>query len=54
MVAFAVLVLLLLLLGGFGFVAHLLWIVLVIALAIWLVGFLVGETTDGRRGWYRW
>lgn len=59
MVAFLVLLLLLALLGGFGFVAHVLWLVLVIALAIWVVGFFVGSADaglgSGRRRWYgRW
>lgn len=59
MVAFLVLLLLLAVLGGFGFVAHVLWIVLVLALALWLVGFFVGTAdagiASGRRRWYgRW
>lgn len=59
MVAFLVLLLLLALLGGFGFAAHVLWLVLVIALVLWVVGFFVGTAESGmgggRRRWYgRW
>lgn len=58
MVALIVLLLLLALLGGLGFAAHVLWFVLIVALAIWLIGFFVGGAADatagGRRGWYRW
>jgi hypothetical protein len=58
MVALVVLLLLIALLGGFGFAAHVLWLVLLAALVIWLVGFFVGGAADtgagGRRGWYRW
>lgn len=47
--------LLALLLGGLGFAVHLLWIVAVIVLALWLVGFAVGRGhAEGTRGWYRW
>lgn len=59
MVAFIVLLLLVALLGGFGFAAHVLWIVLLVALALWLIGFFVGSAdagvSGGRRRWYgRW
>jgi hypothetical protein len=56
MVALVVLLLLIALLGGFGFAAHVLWIVLIVAVALWLLGFLVGgvESGVGRRRWYRW
>jgi hypothetical protein len=48
-----VLVLLLaLLLGGLGFAMHVLWIVALIALALWLLGFLV-RGGEGAR-WYYW
>lgn len=48
-----VLVLLLaLLLGGLGFAAHVLWVFAVIALAVWLLGFVV-RAGEGTR-WYRW
>ena len=56
MVALVVLVLLLALLGGLGFAAHVLWYVLIFALLLWLIGFFVGGTAmGGRRRWYgRW
>jgi len=44
--------LLILLLGGFGFAAHILWVLAVVALVVWLVGFVV-RGADGAR-WYRW
>jgi hypothetical protein len=58
MVALIVLLLLLAVLGGLGFAAHVLWFVLIAALVIWAVGFLVGgagAAAGGRRRWYgRW
>ena len=56
MVALIVLLLLVALFGGLGFAAHVLWLVLLIAVALWLVGFLVGgvDAGMGRRRWYRW
>ena len=36
---------------GVGFAVHLLWIVAVIALVLWLLGFLF-HGSGGR--WYRW
>jgi hypothetical protein len=55
-VALIVLLLLLAIFGGLGFAAHILWIVLLVAVALWLVGFLVGgaDASLGRRRWYRW
>jgi uncharacterized membrane protein YecN with MAPEG domain len=56
MVALIVLLLILVVLGGLGFAAHVLWFVLIAALVLWLIGFLFrsGETAGRRRGWYRW
>ncbi|MGO9499369.1 MAG: hydrophobic protein [Solirubrobacteraceae bacterium] len=56
MVAIVVLLLILALFGGLGFAAHILWLVLIAAVILWLVGFLVGgvESGVGRRRWYRW
>lgn len=58
MVALVILVLLLAILGGLGFAAHLLWYVLVFAVLLWLIGFFVGGAAPvggGRRRWYgRW
>jgi hypothetical protein len=49
-------VLLLALLGGLGFAAHVLWYVLIFAVLLWLIGFFVGGAEHGgRRRWYgRW
>jgi hypothetical protein len=49
--------LIVLILGGLGFALHVLWWIALIALAIWLLGFLLraGEGVgSGRRRWYRW
>jgi hypothetical protein len=57
MVALLVLLLILALFGGLGFAAHFLWIVLIVALVLWALGFLIGgvESGVGRRRWYgRW
>jgi hypothetical protein len=57
MVALLALVLILAIFGGLGFAVHLLWIVLVIAVLLWLIGFFVGgmPAGGGRRRWYgRW
>jgi hypothetical protein len=57
MVALVILVLLLAILGGFGFAVHVLWYVLVIAVLLWLIGFFIGgaPVDGGRRRWYgRW
>jgi hypothetical protein len=56
-VALIVLLLILALFGGLGFAAHFLWIVLIAALVLWVIGFFVGgiESGMGRRRWYgRW
>jgi hypothetical protein len=56
MVALIVLVLLLAILGGLGFAAHVLWYVLIFAVLLWLIGFFVGGADaslgGGRRRWY--
>ena len=57
MVALIVLLLILPIFGGLGFAAHVLWIVLVAALVLWVIGFFIGgvESGMGRRRWYgRW
>jgi hypothetical protein len=57
MVALIALLLILAIFGGLGFAAHVLWFVLVIAIALWLLGFFIGEVDAGvgRRRWYgRW
>jgi len=54
MLALLVLLLIVAVFGGLGFAAHVLWIVLLVALALWVVGFFVGgvEAGAGRRRWY--
>jgi energy-coupling factor transporter transmembrane protein EcfT len=56
MVALIILLLILALFGGLGFAAHFLWIVLVVALVLWVLGFFIGGVESaGRRRWYgRW
>ncbi len=56
MVALIALLLILAIFGGLGFAAHILWIVLIVAVVLWLLGFLIGgvESGVGRRRWYRW
>lgn len=53
--ALIVLVLLLLIFGGGGMVdasLHILWIILLIGLILWALGFLFRGASGGR--WYRW
>ncbi|HUB73015.1 MAG TPA: hypothetical protein VL979_03120 [Solirubrobacteraceae bacterium] len=56
MVAIIVLLLILAVFGGLGFAVHLLWLVLIAAVLLWLIGFFVGGVADGgSRRWYgRW
>jgi hypothetical protein len=51
--ALVVLLLLLVVLGGGGFALHLLWLILIVALALWAVGFLM-RGAEGTGRWYRW
>jgi hypothetical protein len=44
--------LLALLFGGLGFAVHALWIIAVVLLVVWLIGFLF-RAGEGAR-WYRW
>ncbi len=49
--------LLALLLGGLGFAVHILWIVALVVLLFWLVGFGFSRGVGAggsRRRWYRW
>lgn len=48
--------LLALILGGLGFVLHVLWWIAIAALVIWLLGFVFRAASVGapRRRWYRW
>ena len=55
-IAIVVLLLLLILFGGGGLLGaglHFLWIILIIALVLWLIGFFVRSAEGGGR-WYRW
>ncbi|MET7638078.1 hydrophobic protein [Streptomyces sp. NPDC005438] len=55
MVPLLVVLLLALLLFGAGFAMKALWILAVIVLAVWLLGFVIRPATGGRKGrWYRW
>jgi hypothetical protein len=41
--------------GAFGFAVHVLWIVALLLLALWLIGFAVGRgESAGSHHWYRW
>lgn len=47
--------LLVLLFFGLGFAAHLLWIVAVVLLVLWVVGFAMGRgESAGSHRFYRW
>jgi len=52
MIPLLIVLLLAALLFGIGFAVHLLWIVAVILLAVWLIGFVVGARRKTR--WYVW
>jgi len=55
MVALIALLLILAIFGGLGFAAHILWIVLIAALVLWVLGFFIGGAESGTRRWYgRW
>lgn len=55
MIALIALLLILALFGGLGFTAHFLWIILVVALILWVLGFATGgPRAGGGRGWYGW
>jgi hypothetical protein len=47
-----VLIVILVLFGGLGFLAHALWYVLIAALILWILGFLL-RVAGGSR-WYLW
>jgi hypothetical protein len=52
MVALLLVLLLIILLAGAGFAAHVLWIAAIVVLALWVIGFLA-RGAEGAR-WYRW
>ncbi len=52
-----VVLILVLILGGLGFLLHLLWWVALAMLVLWLLGFAfraAAPSGRGRRRWYRW
>ncbi len=53
MIVLAILLLVLLLLG-LGFTAHLLWVVAAIVFVVWIVGLLLGRASSGRHHFYHW
>ena len=56
MAAILVALVVILILFGLGFTLHVLWWIAVIALVLWLLGFLFRGGTGGgrRRRWYYW
>ena len=47
--------LIVLLFAGLGFAIHLLWIVAVVLLVFWVIGFALGRgESSGRHRFYRW
>jgi len=56
MLALVMLLLIIAIFGGLGFAVHFLWIVLLVALALWVLGFFIGAVEGGvgggRRRWY--
>jgi hypothetical protein len=48
--------LVILILFGLGFTLHVLWWIALIALVLWLLGFVLrlGESAGRRRRWYYW
>jgi hypothetical protein len=43
-----------LILGGLGFALHVLWWLALIALVLWLLGFVFRSGSTRRGSWYRW
>jgi hypothetical protein len=56
MAALLIALIVVIILFGLGFTLHLLWWIAIIALVVWLLGFLfrVGEGAAGRRRWWYW
>ncbi len=53
MFALIALLAILLIFGGLGFAAHVLWLVLIAAIVVWVLGFFVGGASgSGSRRWY--
>ncbi len=49
MFAFLVLLLILAVFGGLGFLVHALWFVLIAAVILWAIAFIIGSRGEGRR-----
>ena len=56
MILILAVLLLAIILGGLGFLLHVLWWIAIVVLVIWLLGFLfrIGESAGSRHRWYRW
>lgn len=57
MVLILLALIIILLLGGLGFALHVLWWVALVALVVWLLGFVFragGSATRPRSRWYYW
>jgi hypothetical protein len=56
MAALLVALVVILIIFGLGFTLHVLWWIAIIALVLWLLGFLFrgGTAVGPRRRWYRW
>lgn len=54
MAALLIALLIVLILFGLGFTLHVLWWIAIIALVVWLLGFLFRGGTGTRRRWYYW
>ena len=54
MLAIVVALILVAILFGAGFAVHVLWWIAIIALVLWLLGFLMRGSGGGGRRWYYW
>jgi hypothetical protein len=54
LLAIIALLLILVIFGLGGFALHILWIVLIAAIVLWLIGFLIGGAERGMGGRRRW
>ncbi|GLW73496.1 hypothetical protein Kpho02_57950 [Kitasatospora phosalacinea] len=56
MLAMLLVLLLIVILFGAGFAAHVLWWIAIAVLVLWLIGFVArgAGTGGGRSRWYRW
>jgi hypothetical protein len=54
--ALLIALLIVIILFGLGFTLHILWWIAIVALVIWLLGFLfrAGGSAGSRRRWFRW